>query len=292
MELLKKIKWKRGMEITPSTFEDSDRYWETADIHIRRLAVLRSFGLTPWTSKNVCVTLSDGQVNVDVVQLEAVSRSGVLMRIADSKVAVKEPRDKGSECYLVVIADREVEKQIDSTTYIVPAYTYEFRTLGEIGDDAVSIAKLKNEHNVWHIQELYIPPCTTLNADPELMRIADATNAHVTSICNQIANTVEPFAAVLLKMQALRFTDLDMSEPPSVLHKLMADIAMILSNIVINGREMPVFDGVKAYNHNDILNSIMPLSLYLEAYDNMLKSAPEPEPAKKTEQPVDVYYEL
>ena len=93
-------------------------------------------------------------------------------------------------------------------------------------------------------------------------------------------------------MQALRFTDLDMSEPPSVLHKLMADIAMILSNIVINGREMPVFDGVKAYNHNDILNSIMPLSLYLEAYDNMLKSAPEPEPAKKTEQPVDVYYEL
>ena len=292
MDLLKKIKWKRGMEITPSTFEETDRYWETANHNIRKLATLRSFGLTPWTSKNICVTFSDGQVNVKVIQMEVVTHSGVLMRIADSSISIKEPHDKGSECYIVVSSDHEIEQQINNTTYLIPGYTYDFRTLGEIKDCEIPFAKLIREHDVWRIQELYIPPCTTINADPELIHFVDGLTARINSVCQLLEKMIDPNISLLLKILKARLLDLDMSTPPLELYKLLSDMVLSISEVNIGGRGLPKFEKTTTFNPNDILKCLQPMIQYIEVYENVLKTTPTPEPEKKVEQPVDDYIEL
>lgn len=268
------------MEITPSTFDEADRYWESADREIRRLLVLHGYGITPGSPRNVNLVFANKTVSIQIHHMEGVTRSGLFFQIAGDTITLNEPRDKGKECYLVVHSDVDVEQEINNTFYRVPHYHYDFCSLREIDDDCLPFAKLIKESDIWKIQELYIPPCMTVGADPELTSIVTNTQVLLEGIKKCLSPKVGNLELLPVILQKMELDNYTMSETPSCFFLLLKKISFTLSCLNISGLNLPLVPQVGLFDSNDVLKCLVPFLEYIQEYHNVvthIESAPKKE---------------
>lgn len=273
------------MEITPWTFEEADRYRETADTEIRRLIALKSYGLLPGIPKNLNVIFANNELTISISQLEGVAPSGQLLQIAGDSVSLAPPRDKGRECYLVVHADGEIEQEINHVFFQSPRYTYDFCSFSEIDENCLPFAKLINEGNSWKIQELYIPPCIALSSDPELLSIFDTVCSSFKTILLQLSPLVSSNERLLLTFLEAEFDDLQKTDTPLLFYKTIRRAVIVLASFRLPQKTLPSTPVFEPFNNNDILKSLSPLTLFFEQYVTALSLEEKVSPKK--EEPVD-----
>ena len=277
---IKRIKWKRGMEVTPATFEEIDRYKEETDQELRRLHAIRGCGIIPKRTKNVNLVLAGGILTVQVGNLEGITSQGQLLQIAGDTIRLNEPRDKGHECYLAVRADGEKEFEVNNTFYRSPRFTYDFCSLSELDDYCLPFAKLIKDNDSWRIQDLYIPPCMTVGADPELTNMVSLQRGKLASIIGTIQNRVAPYELLVLRMLLMEIDGYRMSETPNDFFNLLKRIVLALSLSTIAGTEnisMPVMGSFEEY---DILKSIQPLFDYIADFHKAVQQPTIQQPKK------------
>ena len=262
------------MEITPATFEAVDRFNESLASISRRMAVLSCHGLLPHSDINFPITVIDNTISVQVYSLEAVSRSGILFQIAGDSISLKHPHASGRECYVVVHTDGEVEQEINDVPFAKPKFSYDYCQLQEIGSDCIPIAKLILNNGLWNVQELYIPPCMTVGAHPELFKIVQNSITTLRSILTKFAAQIDQSRTLIIKTLFVELESYDGSETPKEFYVLLKKIAMGLSSSLNNTVNMPE---VPSFNNDDILLSISVLTDYFTALDaTSVVEAPKP----------------
>lgn len=274
------------MEITPATFEAVDRFNETLATTSRRMSVKGCHGLLPCSDINFPITVIEDSISVQVYSLEAVSRSGILFQISGDFISLKQPHASGRECYVVVHTDGDVEQEINDVPYAKPRFEYDYSQLEDIGSDSIPIAKLFLYNNTWKVQELYIPPCMTVGAHPELFKIVQKCDALLKSIILKYANRIDTATLLTIRLLSVELDSYDGSETPKDFYVLMNKIVTALSSLSVTNANTPE---PKPFNNDDILIPLTPLVDYVVSVDSSaVESAPKPEskPKPKFEGPV------
>lgn len=271
------------MEITPATFEETDRYREEADQELRRLHAIRGCGLIPRCPKNVNLVLAGGILTVKVGRLEGITAQGNLLQIVDDTIQLNEPHDKGHECYLAVRADGETEFEVNNTFFRSPRFTYSFCSLSELDGNCLPFAKLIREGEAWRIQDLYIPPCMAVSADPELVNIVGLQRGKLASIIGTAQGRMAPHEAMMLRLMLLELDGYRMCETPHEFYNLLNRIVLVLSATSIAGSEGLSAPQASPLEEYDILKSIQPLTAYIADFHRIIQQQPAVAP-KKPEQ--------
>jgi len=280
MNIFKKIKWRRGMEITPITFEAQDQYHDSMVEATRKLVVAHGYGLVPGAELNVTTTIVDGIMSLQVLSLEAVSKSGMLMQIAGDSMSRKQPHAKGRVCFIVVHPDGEVEQEVNQVLYSKPRYAYDYCTEDEMDDDSFPIAKLVQESDVWKVQEQYIPPCMTIGAHSELHHMQSFAHQLVQEIDEIIKDRYKTVDSSLLSMLMIDWNGLDSMDTPKQFYLLLRKTVWFLSTMSISEVTMPKIPEIPTFKDIDILESVDVLVRGLSDFKHAL-SVKEPEKPKQ-----------
>ena len=278
MNFFRKIKWHRGMEITPGTFEAVDRYNESMVESARKLAVIGSYGLMPSSDKNFHTTIIDGMVSVQVYFLEAVTRSGRLFQISGDAISLKQPHARGRECYVVVHADGDIEQEINNVVFSKPRFAYDYCSLDEIGVDSLPIAKLTMDSGIWHMQELYIPPCVSVGAHPELMSIVTNSDKMLKTIISKLENRQANLDLQYLRLLSIELEDYDGSESPKTFCLLLKKIVSLLYALNIKGVSLPDRAEIVPFNNDDVLLCVSKMIVYMRDFENAVSAIVEEKP--------------
>lgn len=292
MDMSRKIMWKRGMEITPATFEAADNFWESSDIGLRRLIALRSYGIVPDVPANVNLVLSEETVTVYIHSLEGITRSGRLFQIEEDKNTIYQPKDKGMECYLTLHIDDVLEQKVNGLTYCMPHYAYHFCTLAEIDADCLPFAKLVRTSEAWKIQEMYIPPCVTVGSDSRLAGIVSESRENIEALDQSLKKHISGSDAAILRLLCMESENFRMTEPPYEYYLLLNKIATLLSTISISVHGLPHYPENIRFEENDMLKSINPLIQYIRDYNQAVSSnvpVEEEKPVKPEEPAVEIW---
>ena len=279
-----KIKWRRGMEITPDIFEAQDQYNETMADSARRLSTTGGYGLLPETEISVTMTVVDDSVSLQVHALEAVVRSGQLLKVAGDSFSRSLPHAKGNSCYVVVHRDGNVEQEVNGILYSKPRFAYDYCTLDEINKDCLPIAKLCMEQNAWRVQDLYIPPCFTLNSHPWMIQNLSSIKNAVRSIIESLENKHKVSSMENLHLLTLELDDFNGDESPQQLYLLIKKISWLLSRIRIPDIKSPELPPFRQYNNNDFLLCAKPLNDYLHSFLDIVTAeldVPKEEPKEE-----------
>lgn len=278
------------MEITPATFEMSDRYHESMVEAVRRLAVVHSYGIVPGTAMNVTTTVVDGNVIVQVHMLQAVSKSGELFHIAGDSLSRQLPHAKGRECYLAVHVDGEVEQEVNGVLYSKPKYAYDYCSLEEIDAGCIPVAKLCLENDNWSVQDLYIPPCMVVNSHPELMNIVAHTRERLHSIVSLLTTKHHVGDMLAIQLLLMDIDDVSGTEIPEDFYLLLRKIAWALSSMHLTGITLPELPSFPPFNNNDILNCIAGILKYLAMYESVISVETQEHPKEEKPHTSDVAY--
>lgn len=276
------------MEITPATFTAVDGFNDSMDTIGRRMSVVGRHGILPGSLKKIDVSKTTDSFSVQVNSLEAVSRSGSLFQIAGDSISLQWPHASGRECYIVVHKDGDEEQEINDVPYAKPRFDYVYCQLEDIGPHCIALAKLYLNHETWNVQELYVPPCMTVDADPELFKIVTRCIAVVHSIMNKEVDKASTASQnLLLRVLALELESYNGSESPKDFVLLLRKIATLLAyhHDDIKMPDLPTF------NNDDILRSLDPLTEFLSNVDSMSQTVIE-KPVSKHPNPspiVDYY---
>ena len=271
MGTVKRIKWKRGMEVTPATFEETDRYREEADQELRRLHAIRGCGLLPQRAKSINLVLAGGVLTVKVARLEGLTKQGHLLQIADDTIELQEPRDKGHECYLAVRPDGETEFEVNNTFYRSPRYAYNFCSSSELDGNCMPIAKLVKDNDAWRIQDLYIPPCMAVGADPELADIVTMQRGRLASILGTAQGRMAPHEVMMLRLLVMELDGYSMNETPLEFYRLLKRAVLVLSSTTVAGVDSLSVPQSGSFDEYDVLKSIQPLVKYISDFHQLVQ---------------------
>lgn len=272
------------MEITPDIFEAQDQYNETMADSARRLSTTGGYGLLPETEISVTMTVVDDSVSLQVHALEAVVRSGQLLKVAGDSFSRSLPHAKGNSCYVVVHRDGNVEQEVNGILYSKPRFAYDYCTLDEINKDCLPIAKLCMEQNAWRVQDLYIPPCFTLNSHPWMIQNLSSIKNAVRSIIESLENKHKVSSMENLHLLTLELDDFNGDESPQQLYLLIKKISWLLSRIRIPDIKSPELPPFRQYNNNDFLLCAKPLNDYLHSFLDIVTAeldVPKEEPKEE-----------
>lgn len=274
------------MEITPDIFEAQDQYNETMADSARRLSSLSVYGLLPETEISITMTVVNDSVSLQVHALEAVVRSGQLIKVSGDSFSRSLPHAKGNSCYVVVHRDGNVEQEVNGILYSKPRFAYDYCTLDEINKDCMPLAKLCMEQNTWRVQDLYIPPCFTLNSHPWMIQNLAAIKKEIHSIVDALENKHKVSSLENLHLLMLELDDFNGDESPKQLYLLIKKISWLLSRISIPEIKFPELQPFLQYNNYDFLLCAKPLNEYLHSFMDIVTAefdVPKEESKKEEE---------
>jgi len=255
------------MEITPATFEAVDDYNDAMILTARRLAVIGGHGILPKSDLNVHIIVVEDMVEVRIASLEAVSRSGHFIQIGDDSFSRHCPDASGRECYVVVHPAGSDEQLINGVPLVSPKYSYDFCHIDNIGHDAIPIGKLLLKNDKWAVQELYIPPCLTMSAHPELLAWIHKCSLSLNIILSHLSTLLSNQELVMMRFLAIELENYDGNEMPKHFYLLLKKIVMALGMMKINITDLPALPDEPIFNNDDIMLSLVPLTDYLSRFE-------------------------
>lgn len=264
------------MEVTPDIFEAQDRYNESMTDSARKIAVMGSYGLLPDTEMSITTSIVDDAVSLKVHALEAVTKSGRLLQVDGDSFSRNLPHAKGQSCYIVVRRHGDVEQEVNGVVYAKPSFAYDYCTLDEIGKDSIPLSKLCMEANFWKVQELYIPPCFSMNAHPWLMQCLAMCTETLHRILDAAENRHKVRGTELLHWLLLDLDDYTGEESPRQFYLLLKKAAWTLSTWQISGVDLPEMQPFIPFNSNDFLLCTENIIDYLPSFLKAITAEAEP----------------
>ena len=265
------------MEVTPDIFEAQDRYNEAMTDSARQIAVLGNYGLLPDTEMSITTSIVEDAVSLKVHALEAVTSAGRLLQVDGDSFSRNLPHAKGQSCYIVVRRDRDVEQMVNGVVYAKPSFAYDYCTLDEIGKDCLPLSKLYMVEDLWKVQELYIPPCLSLNAHPWLMQCLAICTTALHRILDAIENKHKITGTEQLHLLLLELDEFTGEESPRQFYLLLKKAAWMLSTKHIEGIILPSLPPFLKFNNNDFLLSAEKVIDYIQSYLEIVTTEAEPQ---------------
>ncbi|MCR4582088.1 MAG: type VI secretion system baseplate subunit TssK [Prevotella sp.] len=175
MDINARINWMPGMEITAQTFREIDECLDYRQkVALRAALGSNRMGLVPgapFSGKGIFVKST---FEIERLQCLALLPTGRILNV-DEKVVVNIPMLFGSQYYLTVgFGEGQTAYEKEGVPYVRPEYAYAIHTFEELEEDELfPIARFNVNEGVFSLDEDYIPPSLSLNADPRFGEYLD-----------------------------------------------------------------------------------------------------------------------
>ena len=257
MEKQHRINWRKGMEITPKIFIQSDNYHIAARQLLERLLASRSYGLFPNSNFMVDYELHNNHIEVKISDCIALLKDGYVINVQDKTSFKSEfPLDETAGYYVVLSAIPDDKKQIDENAlHIVSQYELSFKKTNETIESGIPVLKICRKQSDWEVDANYIPPAIALNSVPSLInKYTDIKNVIYRIIDYYAKNDVNYLHLMMLQIELNNFSD---KESPERLTVLMQKFCWIFQEYLKTVKEIDTLQNIKKfmallYNHHEI----------------------------------------
>lgn len=291
MNILDKVNWEKGMEITAATFIEAERYHTYRQDLNRRLLILRSYGLVPGDQYELESRILDNTLEITRMHCEAVSRKASLFQLYVPLTFTLPECEEGVYYFMVYNEGSETYDR-NEISYIRPHCSYGLKQRQELsGGDFFPLLKLVKSSSGWQKAD-YIPPSVSLSAHPglshyylEIKRIVDAITAHLKEHNDKIE--------FLLSYTAIELHFFTGNEAPGELILLVKKIMKILQYNAPHFKEDMESYIAMPYDHDDCAENFEEAVKLLESYREIImriEVVPNPEP--EPELPQEDFYNL
>ena len=247
MEKHNKVRWKKGLDITPEILIESDNFHISERNLLGRFFASRLYGILP--DRKFCI---EKDIDYDYVYIQklaclAITSDGHLLNVHnDMPIKLSLDGAAGIELYVVLTVD-----PYTPTT----EYNFVLKKTGETIKNGIPLFKICKNERHWEIDENYIPPVVVLYAVDELKR----QYAEMKEKLEQIIEKLPENAAVYLQTMLLKL-ELDnysMRESPEELVLLLKKICWTLKLFIKTSKKIDELPEVQRfmneqYNHNEI----------------------------------------
>jgi hypothetical protein len=270
MKTIKRLDWKRGMEVMPSTFIASDNFQQFNHDINRKLITQKSYGLLPKVKFDIQSVIVDAILEIQEIYCEAITKNGVLIQLFE-KFTIPLPSLLTGEHYIVAQIKDISHVEINEIPYLQVEYYYEVKQWAELSDGNVfPIIKIKKDGEYWEKVE-YIPPCYTISS----CRILLNKHEEIRKLLNEIFETIDkkkyqPYLVYGLSLHLLELNNYTNNETPY-------ELVLLLKKIIKTLLEFePDFDGntdkylQSEFEHNDVLNTLNQALLRVQNFLNFL----------------------
>lgn len=171
MDNIKKIHWKRGMELTPTAFTDADNFHVFNNIITKRLCVPKVYGLIPEQDFDLQFTISGNQLCISKIKLSYIDMKGQLVQVFQDQ-AINVPINSSGTYFITIsdVHDNCIEE--NGTPYIEQAFQIKPIEIREFSiDTAFPFMKVIYLDGILSPLD-FIPPCYTINAYHRLHQLA------------------------------------------------------------------------------------------------------------------------
>ena len=280
-QMVNKIFWRTGQEITPDTFIQADNYICSQHNLIRRLIAGKYYGLLPQTvadapSLSVKANLNNGNLYIEQLDCHGTTEAGYLALFKQNLLASLPKQqlsihDSNTPAFYVVLRINPYEQvliePIDNAEApeAHSAYELDIRTLNEIAANELAILKINNSNHSLAIDIDYIPPCIAVNSCAGLREIFDSVKQLFTEIRLIIGAKKDQFGKLMYPLTLLHH-ELDeflLSDSPIALVKLIKKFMITYQFFIPDIRKIRLPDSFSEYCHNDVAVTFKSLLSYL-----------------------------
>ena len=279
MEKQHRINWRKGMEITPEIFIQSDNYHIAARKLLERLAASRLYGIFPNSNFMIDYELHNNHIEIKISNCIALLRDGSVINIQDKTSFKSElPLDETSEYYGILSVIPDNKQFIDENAlHIVSQYELSFKKTNETIETGIPVLKIFKKQEEWEADTNYIPPVMALNSVSSLMnKYLDIKNVIHKIIDYYDKNDVNYLYLMLLQIELNHFSD---KESPEALMLLMQKFCLIFQEYLKTVKEIDTLQNMKkfrdiAYHHHEIAKILDTGYEYLIEIVKILESKP------------------
>lgn len=281
MSIIKKIKWRRGMEITPAVFEAVDRYNAAIAYTAYRAASFERYGLFPSNSGNSIIsTINGNQLHITAPPLMALTKTGRLIITDAIEKIFTLPAPNETTLYITIIEDGEDNPIINDILYSTPNYRFDCCEFSDLNPDSLAIAKIHTENGHWAADKNYIPPSTTLYSSKRLQNAVP----EILEDCNDILSSLTEKGyldpTTLLNLLISELSVFDGSESPKSLWILIYKITAFLSSLDLVLEDVPSLPQMQKFNNDDIYLCLHNLCEYINKFAIAVKNLDAVESSK------------
>jgi len=261
MERHHKIRWRKGLEVTPETFIEADNYHIAERSLLGRYSAFRWYGILSGNKFNINFKIDNQTLSIHTLECVAITREGYLINIqGDTPYANQLNLDmNGTDFYVLLTVDPYSFVPVDDKgLYVCPEYNLVLKRTEEAFENGIPVLKLYKEYQSFKMDEQYIPPSIALDSVPVLTQrylvIRDTLNA----IIEKLPRGEIYISAMLLKMEINNYS---LQESPQELVLLMKKTCRIFQFYLKTAKRIDELTSVddfinEVYNHNDTEKSL------------------------------------
>jgi predicted component of type VI protein secretion system len=260
MEKQHRINWKKGMEITPEIFIESDNYHIAERQLLGELIASHKYGIFPNSNCIIDYELQDHYISVKISNCTALVSAGDIIHIPD-KISFNPslPIEELSECYAVLSLRPDDKKHAaePDALHIVSQYEIAFKKTNEPIKNGIPVLKIYKKQSEWNVEPNYIPPTIALNSLPSLMN----KYAEIKDIIHKIIGYYDKNDShyALLMLLQLELNHLSSKESPETLILLMKKLTWIFQEYLKTIKKIEPLQIINnfihtSYNHYEIKN--------------------------------------
>ena len=292
-----RIYWKKGLDITPDIFIDSDTYYLHYLNTINSLAARLVYGVLT-SDFRIKAKIKNSFIYFDELICRAVTPMGYLIETDDSIQFGRVPLQGliGSEYYIALkTLPYLMEKVSDKKPYSRPGYYLELLDKGQEVNDGIPILKIKRRQgrNIWEIDSDYILPVVSVCLHRKILNKLSVITQKLQTITAKLQ--VDDPAMLQIKLLSLELTNISHKESPYTFIVLLKKICLVLQMQVENMFEASDFRHFKRfinehYKHDDV-SAILNLCLMCleemdqKAVEKVRLSLPAPPPPRPAPPP-------
>ena len=277
-----KINWKKGLDITPEIFIESDNYHIEERCFLGRFFASRLWGILPKGKFNINFSINSDEniLNIDCLECSAITHDGYIINVGGGITINKEISlidAVNAEYYVVLTVDPYSIKIENSTkTKVIAEYDIVLKNTFDAIEKGIPILKLqKNSFQEWAVDDIYIPPSIAINSVDKLrnqyIEIKNKANDIIEILPEDYSNYMQAMLFLL------ELDNYNLEESPQELALLMKKFSWILKQFLKTEKKISDMPSVEAftkdfYNHIEIGNSLKSgLMCLLEIEENLNK---------------------
>lgn len=264
-----KVEWKRGMEITPATFECLDQYHISRVATAWRLLSTIGFGCMPGYEIKSSVT-TNGLIEFEVYNLQALTKSGNVISVASFADSVKCSDFDGKRCYITIYPEGDEQISYNGVALIHEKHKIKACSLSEIDGDSIPLAKITNSQGHCSIDNEYVLPCLTIGSSKVLGNLLNGiwqSLDQITEVLKIKFNVDIPVSIQLLFMEK---NEIPHSSTPENVYVYLKKIVTALSLMLPGSAKIDQPSGFMMYNNYDFRLCIEGFLLYLRNYEESI----------------------
>ena len=294
-QMVNKIFWRVGQEITPDTFVQADNYICSQHNLIRRLISGKYYGLLPQTdadapSLSVKANLNNRDLHIEQLACNGTTEAGYLALFEHSWLSSLPKRrlsipDSNANAFYIVLRINPYEQVLiepvdnEEAPKAHSVYELDIRKLDEIAANELVILKIDNSNHSQAIDINYIPPCMSVNSCSVLLEVFNLVKQLLTEIRTIIESKKDQFGKLMYPLTLLHheLNEFSLTDSPIAFVRLIKKIIITYQFFIPDIQKIMLPDSFSKYCHNDAAVTFKSLLSYLNEVKLMVGKVEEVE---------------